>query len=875
MTIYTDQAWGAVVVFGLPDPASPQSGKGVVFTNGLFVLPAEIPAATYTAQAWLTDLGGETFTANLRTPCSAGGTIRAVVDDVDGLLSKILVKDPTLGGWYLESARLLPATTVFVISNSSGLAPTVNQILWIEAEAMKVTNVVAQTSGSWSITVTRGQCGSFAVTHQVRPSVYWIPGADETKAKIPVTSKPEPTRNRFLARAYRLRETELGAAVSHYRDGYLARVSPRFAPEQWEFTFEPVAKLIEEHEVRAGVSPTALSHGVEILSMGYLTNEDGTHRQAPNQAVLWLTAKEAALFFDWPFRQPGSAGLDATLVTAAQAVFASTALIPQLCHIGSASGEGTYEITSLEQVSAGVWPWVPQEEFIRVGLIHRASTIDLMGKKVLLFPVLPGNSPLNLVRYQGGFAESSAAPLLASDTPPTVELWLLPLMTTANFFATVLASDCGDSGRALDLFPPGVGIALPDSFINYGAPAGSPSLDTLALAELDQLLTQPYLLPLKPGASLADILNNLCRLHRLVPTPLAAGGMTLRPWARPFSSAANPVVLEQVELEILQDVQPLRAMEFVAGVDLLTFEPTTKTPRLATVMGTKTKERGDLERVWIYSNIDLLPNNNGTDPFDSGDLFDCCRAFFVTLQGEPIVLRGMTDLDVSVYQTVDYLTLSDDSVPTYLGRGVTNKRYIVISVGLSWNDSGQPLLLLPDELNNTALQTTGKIAPTLIVREVRQILGAGPYTIKVRVDSIGDVTFDPNSAHGGIWAAIVAGVGYVLIRRPVHAQVNDPTKDGKGWREAYATLSAVSYIGPEGELTLSLSALWLHDGLTVADYLVRDQTFISLMDLDTANRLGVRVEPRTEQLYSNGTGLDFAKFDGQQPFDFHRTVIGV
>jgi hypothetical protein len=854
------QAWGAIVIYGFPDPASPQSGAPVVFTNGAFALPAELTG--YTIRNWLTEIGGETFTANLRTPCAAGGSIRALLEDTDGALSALLVKDSTAAGWYLESAAIDDAVTSFTLSGNT--APTINLLLWIEGEAVKVTNVVAgPTARTWVVTVTRGQCGSFAATHRVTPSVYWAPGSNGIAERILVTSKPVPSRHRFLARAYRLRETETGTTeVSHYRDGYLSRTVGRISPRVCEFHFEPVTRLIEDHVVRRNAGPVSVGRCIEITDLAEAFGIAGS-QVYPRKARLWLSAKEAGLFLDFPFRQPGNTGIDATLVTLAQSVYQSGAECPKLCKLTSTPGEALYEITSIEYIPGSSVPDHSSEEFILVNLSVWRSDIAL-GERI----TEAGYTVFS--RYPGGFAQGQAVPLIVGDTPPQVELWLLPSLTIAQFFARFLCSNGGDMDNAFDLFPPGVGLRLPDVFINWGIPQLNPSLDTVALAELDQLQTTKYIWPIKPGTKPADLLNHICRLLRIVPTPLVEGGMTLRTWARPFTSTANEVVLEDTELELLTDIAPLRALEFVAGVDLLTFEPVTP-PRLALVQSTLTAEAGDLERVWV-----LVQDRNALDDeaFASGDIFECCRAFFVTLQGEPLVLKGVTDLDGVSYQSVDYLTLTDPAIPTPLGRGVISKRYIVISVGLSWNDAGQPILLLPDELNNAALQSTGKIAPTLRVSELRQVKGAGPYTIAVRVDSLGDTTFDANSAHGGIWYDILSEAGYVRCIRPVHNTVTDPTKDRIGWLECYAQIASLTYVGPETQMELTLAAAWLHDGLTAQDYFVAGETFITLMDVNTGNRLGFRVEPAATQLYSNGTGLDFLKFDGVLPFDSHRSLIG-
>lgn len=869
MTVYTDQAWGALVVFGLADPGSPQSGKGVVFTNGLFSLPADIPAATFTIRAWLTELGGETFTANLREPCSAGGGISAKIDDSLGSLSALLVPDPKTPGFYLEDARLLPSDTTIHLRSIGNTPPTVNQILWIEAEAVKVTAVTAgDTTRTWTVTVTRGVCGSFAVSHHLTPSVYWVPGSDGLKERILVTTKPVPSRHRFFARAYRLRDAGSSTVVSHYRDGYLSRQMSSINPPQWEFSFEPAGKLLEEHQVRERVTPTPLSRCVEVLTQGFVHH--GAHRLVPLTANLWLRGKDASLLFDWPFRPCGSPGIDPDAVTEAQAVFVNS---DYLVKLSTEAGDGTYTVTSLEAVAPQTLFIDLQTEFIRVGLAHRKSTIDLTDKVTTPFVSLGTASAY--ARYTGGFSEGAAIPLVADSQVPTAELWALPTLTVCDFFAKILGSDKGDSAGPFDRFGPGLGIGFPDSFINWDSPAVTPSLESLDLAELDQLFTQKWVWPLKPKTKVADLLNSICRLLRLVVTPKAKGGLTVRPWARPFTSTANPIKLEQTELTILQDVQPVRALEFVAGIDLLTFEPASK-PRLATVQSTKSAERGDIQRVWVLTQSASALSDVA---FAAGDIFECCRCFFITLQGEPMVLSGMTDLDVSAYETVDYVTLTDDAVPTSGGRGVVVKRYILISLGLSWNDSGQPFLALPDELNNEALQSVGKISPTLRITELRKTLGAGPYTVTVRVESIGDDTFDGRSDHGGIWDDILDnGEAYVRVIRPLHNTVTDATKDRQGWLECYATLQGIRYIGPESEFDLELSANWLHDGLTVEDYFFSSSTiediFITLMDVNTSNRLQITIEPIDSQWYTDGTGNDFDKFDGLLPVDGHRSLIG-
>lgn len=867
MTIETSQAWGAIHIYGLPDPVSPQSGNGVVFSNGLFTLPSEISSATNVKRAWMTEIGGETYTANLREPCQAGGSIRAIIEDRDGLLSASLIPAPNGSGYYLEDAIVSASATTLHLSGNT--APTVNQILWIENEAVKVTVVASgHTQRTWTVTVTRGVCSSFAVAHHLTPSVYWVPGSAGTGERIQVTTKPAPTRHTFFARAYRLRDAGSSTVVSHARDLYLARIVSSINPRICEFHFEPIGKLVEEFQARKDVQPVQLSHCIELLH--HETHQEAGNVFQPENAVLWLTAREASLLLDWPFRQCGATGIESSYVTAAQDVFVQS---DRLIHGTTSSGDATWSITALEHIPVGVVVTSPQEEFIRIGLSREKSNYSLAGRETEGFIVQSSDALYETagvyVRYEGGWSEGPAVPLPEGD-PPAVEFWFLPALGVAPFFAQFLVSNKGEGGGgSRDTFPPGFGLGLPDTMVNWDVTAVNPSLDTLALAELNQLYTQVWLWPLKPKVKVSDLLNSICRLLRLLPTPLKEGGITLRVWARPFTSVANEIVLEQEHLTILDDVRPLRVLEFVSGIDLLTFGPKSK-PRSASVQSTKVAERGDADRIWILTQD---PNALSDAAFGSGDIFACCRCFFVTLQGEPLVLKGMTDLDVSSYETVDYVTLTDEAVPTENGRGVSGKRYILISIGLSWNDAGQPVLMLPDELNNPNIQSTGKIAPTLQVTEIRSIVGEGPTVVTIYVTSIGDDTFDGTTAHSGIWADI-AGTGTVRIIRPIHNVIGDPAKDRPGWLECYADLTAISYVGPESSFTLEIDDNFLHDGLTIADYLVGGESFITLMDVNTHNRLTVRVEPINEQWYDNGDGLDFLKFDGVLPVDGHRSLIG-
>src|SRR3990167_7598143 len=170
-TLFTD---GPLTASTLPGPLSPLSSSTQIVQ---LLQPGGITGATVRI-------------SDLRDPLIATSTPTALIDDnAAGTLSALFFVDP---GWVTTTRWVLLATvrvskTETSIKLTGTTAPTVNQLIWIGNECMKVT-AVSTSNITHTCTVTRAQCGSRAVVHALDPDAY-PPGDDGSKGPLIASSR--------------------------------------------------------------------------------------------------------------------------------------------------------------------------------------------------------------------------------------------------------------------------------------------------------------------------------------------------------------------------------------------------------------------------------------------------------------------------------------------------------------------------------------------------------------------------------------------------------------------------------------------------------------------------------------------------------------
>ncbi len=838
-------------VHGLPDPDDLTSGEGVAWTTAeIPSLPSGVLGTGYTQRARLREISGEAYQADLREPTRPGGGWSVTLDDPGGRLGAIFLADPTARRYFLETSSVNASATSWILSGDE--APVVGDVLWLDAEAVTVDAVTPILDLLWTVTVTRGACGSTATAHALVPSRDWG-GSDGREARLVVSTQPDLTASRWLATLTLLREVPGGTpALARRHYGHLSAPPRPLHPRRWQVDVSPVLSLLDGHAPYAAAREVTLSRAVEAVRVVTVAVSGGASRRVATEAALWLSGVEASLLLDAHLTGLGSTVADSDAVDLyAARVAGAGGVAPHL--LLRAGGDALYRVDSISLASPGLpgsTDWEGGLPLVRLGLTLAEDAGQDLARDGATVSTL-ANGLGTITRYPSGWIEDyGGAPLYVTQDRPAATLRALWTVTPPDALALALTGATLDGTAALW---GAQSLDLPASLLAVGTPAGDPGTVTKAsrvLSELAQVMPAVPL-PFTAETQPADVLADLLRLYCAALIPLTDGTLTIGIWGRPSAASVALTLRADVPVEVSATLTPVTAWEVEYGRAPVTWEPS-GTPRTVTVRGVR-RGSGETQRIRVYD-----ADGAGDLALRDGLLGEALRLFDLLFGGPRMVLRARVASDAEHVPT-DQILLTAPEVPHYSGEGVSSRVYLVLGADLDWATGEQELLLLEDGPNNEDLASAGVLAPALRVRSVALTDPADPLVATVYVTSEGETArVDLRTAHGGIWRAIADVGGLVRVASfPQHAPALSATKDRPGVREAYATLAG---LGPDW-VRITLTADYLRGDLTLLDYLPEGESWVLLPDRRTDSPAGP-IAPIPSQGYDAGAGVDFATVAG-------------
>jgi hypothetical protein len=858
------------VLHGLRNPEDSEDESPIVFTSRdlpAAALPA--PLSGFTVVPWLASVSGWNWSSDPRRVIGSGGMASVLLEDPSAVLGTQLLRSAITSSWDIEATRLEPGATSIRVTGTPGALPTAGTVAWIENEAVKITAVNPRTLGattstaSATLTISRGECGSWDVLHRLDPLDYDA-RSDGLEDRLLLDSRPGLGAYTFLCSLYLIRLDQYGGLKSYIRRwGYLQAVPTPRKGRTWELKVADIGDLLAEHQMGNEARQVTLSHAVQVLESvgGAEAGDEGRRfhgigqglfdlgvgiadgqQPAPENppppvatsAALYLDRLEAERFFREPLHLAG-AGLSQAMVEdlAAEIVNGRSDGVTWYVEL-EAGGKWVYQLTAISYTTVPL-PGVSLAlgPFVRVGLSF------IRGEPGM------GYDPAQ------GWSSRPGAPLTAGQAAPKAALRLRLQKTPMQAFLALAISDGAATASAYDLLPCRIGAALPPEVFNVSSAAGSVlSIDvaTKKLAERDQLLSRkfPYQLQISKPVKLGDFLRgDVFLLHSLLPGPLMSGAWCARPWIYPAPASPTAVVTPAEFIpEPGQRLPLLRALRLSSGFDMLTLEPQfVRDVKLA-----QSRERGAEAPLAIRS---WLPGNQiGVSALTgSGALASLVTAWLQVYGGEPVAYEVEVSLDWvedNGVEFLDFVTWSNDEVLSSSGRGVSGN-FIIFGLAFDWKTGIALLRLIPDTFNVS--QTTiaeGQIAPTLRPVAVTPV---SSLVVDVEVESLGDAAFDATTAHGGIWQELLDLEIPIHVTRPAEHNA-EGALERDGWLESYPTITSITVGATTSTLRLTFPAAWERDGFMVSDLVDVGDTFLSLPDRrdSAANAAGDLIEPPELQL---------------------------
>ena len=793
----------AVAIEGLRNPLSTTDPASVLFVYGdttSLTLPLALTSSRVLPLLDSND-PGEGWSSDLRKPISSGGeqAIR-ILDTPDGALGKILLFDPAEATWDV-SVSVLAAGALSV--QVSGPTPPPLGFYWVEEECIEITAVAIVAMGggtsalSYNLTISRGQCGSRDRTHFINPAAI-SPSEDGTEERLTLWPRPNFGAYRFRGTMYLLESAFSAnpATIVEARHFFIDE-EPLAGIPAYELHPKDVAEAMEHHTWHLAKSvqlPYRIFvnyEGADFVSMPMIAHRPPiATRKVPAACVLYLDRLRAWQLFSSPLGEVGQPGFSTSL----------------LSDLRTRLGKGGNKIRELIKLTTRSEQWL----FVASNPRLPPNPVLLRGDPVIIVD-------LTLIDYTKGssldtepdessnqssdgydtddYSNQVFTRLLAdnlrpprvplSEDPPTLEFWYQLNMTPIEAYLYTTTSNGGYSADPYDALI-GVGLGIPSDWQNRGAAPANPLTapwGTTELLALNGLLSETYTYYLKAGDRLGDFLANLCTLHTLIHAPLTTGELMLRRFARPIDAGPISVLDPDISQPVApgERLTPLRAFLLYSGIKTLTLEP--EFVRSISLGGPANRATGAPVSVRVWQ-----PGNQLTDEqIQQGTIGHLLRAFFSLMGGAPIRYSVPCHVLRQNLQPGDFVLWSDDRIPTPQGRGFTGIRFVVVGADLNYKTGIKVYRLLRDYYNELP-QSVGQIAPTLS----HPLPSLNGLSVTLTVGSQGDASFDATTAHGGIWASLLAGGGYVRVVSP---DFHNPTdqNDGAGWGEAYGQINGVRF----------------------------------------------------------------------------------
>lgn len=845
--------------------------------------------------------------SDLRDPLIAASAPSVqIADDRIGTYSRYFAPDPGWANttrWILVNATTLPASTTSMVL-SGDTAPTVNQLVYLGNETIRIDSV-SQLSFRHIYTcgVTRGVCGSRAVTHSLDPSTY-PPGDDGSRESLVVYSRRVYDGNRKIEAAlymFSMSETNPENIESAFWVwyGYLSDVPKQNADFQWTINVKHFTQALTEFQMRGG-EPLDLARCVQStqLSTGYYGGTGsvggvatipgtGTFGGLPQQVIFHLTVYEFERLFNVVARAHHASNF-----TGASALGVIEGLL-------TPDGRVFFELTG--EVGGHSWVW-------RVTGIDAANGAN--NDVISVYGTLTGFSPkasatddpvtfepdedFTYNRDEGlnaGFTYSNnenetRVRLAQGETAPKISCRLrLSPCTFVDAALMILLSGYGSgvNDATYDLIPGGRGMQFNPSWLNTGsAPA-----DPLAVSKGTQLWLEHlaiddevYEYAFTHETKIGDWFRNELLLRNMilafVPT---TGKIGPRIWVRNDSyTALRPVIFPETDIDSTENLPEQRAVFLERGIDSVTLEAKFRKPLQDLDARSSDLSKAPTVRIWKQG------GSFSDEELQAGNLSLFLRAVFGVGVGTPRVFP----IPLSVDDTVsfgDLVTWTDPFVATASGRGFTTRKLICLGIDPVAKEAIKYAYCVEDLVNlDTSEDATTKLGTALRIDGIVDLnTTARTATLLVSAFDIGQV-FRIDTGDSSLWSNIVTGTGVVSIRTEALHNPRQTAGERLGYQEMYVTITAVTYDAKAKKSYISVSwssamgGTFNSRGVT-AENVIAIGSIVQLPDYraQSAAPTGTAINPVLHQGYNAGAGSNrthISALSRRPRFDGRRSLLG-
>lgn len=881
----------ALIIAGCPDPEAPTATAPVAWCSGDISsvpggAPANLAAATRRRRVKLAEDGVDGFVSqvSLREPVAAGGVLKVKLVDERrpaGVsvfswreLGPLFAPDPaqlSTAYWSVRTsvAFLAQGATTFQLV---GPQPAVNDILWIEEEAVQVNAVTPLGVELWEVTVTRGVLGSRAREHAIGTS-YPI-GSTGAEFCLVATNRPDFDRYSFDAEVHYLRMD--GADAVEVVRSFYRKTDGRPIPRGnlWEVSTRDLGTAVKKTNKGRGSGP--LSFAVQVLERGVNFGNaplpftgvgpgPAGSPATPGQATkvrVWLTPEEADRRLSRRLRYPDSGTVDQT------AVFDFNNRLfyvppgfsgPRLGHefvleVGGYSW--VYQVTEVgyaENAIGGGFGWntsVQQElTYVDGDLVDYVQDDGKAGKindNPVEYPAFPpvANPTLQLVprrplKYNAGWSDLAADPIRVDqgEERPTFKMrsWARGFRPVQWILTLLLSRHGGGTADAdYDLIPGDLCPGFSRAMLSMGSAPGSPlAVDprTKSLLELDALLTHTEDICFEwDGFDVGAELTRVCSLYNLMAAQVASG-YTFRQIAAPIQAAA-PTPLKQVvgKGELVntgQRLAPVRSLKIVGGAKPLSLEPRWVVEPFA--WGFQSDELGEAVEIRTWQ-----PGGAPTPgQLLNGPLGRFLQVRFLLHRGAPPVYKIKTKVPNGNLDVGDLVAWTDASIPTAAGRGVTGKRMLVVGLDLVFWRGDQFIYVIEDILNDLS-SYEGTVGLSLLIE--RAELASNGTTLRLLVAALGvGPEFDITGTPTDIYQILADNFGFCRIL--VEDAHNPPGPlERQGMLEFYGVVRGCSREAGSGAnfLEVDIDLAWSRGGVSPND-IVEGASYVEMADLRLSN----------------------------------------
>lgn len=817
-----------LIMYGIPNPYSRDSSSAVLYTDGELPTagrPSELSTATVLEIVDPDKLPGIQFGADPRNPVGQGGEISVFLreEENDGTLGTMFQKDVAAGTWGLNTNRLTAADTVATVNDATtgGSAAPASGLYFIENECVdvEVTSQTLSTTPTYTLALTRGQCGSIARVHVLRPADYSA-GEDGSADRIELSRKPN-FDERFLCGVYCFVLDQNNAIWGYVLRRGVVLGEPTYVDgHAYEIAIQMLEDTIADHEVGNGVE-LSLSYRMIITQTGA---GPAANLLLPQQAIVLCTAPQADRFFGDPSRLRNAEVLDADTVSDLSTRIQGD---PQTNYQLVVDHDDTwvFHVDAL-----GVYSFQANGQSLTAVAIYLTLEEDGFSEGAT---VLSGDFEQASQKLKPWWRMSTASIFVDGDksgAPPRMRLRMQIRATVADTFLKLMISNDGSSGLDYDDLIGGIGMGLPQSYFNTGSLADHP-MDVLGntkeLFQLNQLLgpINVYTFDLGRPINLRTFLTNEFIASQLLLGPLQNGRLALTSW---FHQETPTVTLEPVNRpqKVGKRLSSIKRLDLAAGLRILDLEPATR--RSVRWMGTQNIKTSEVQPLRFHreglnlSEAEIL----------EGDLSGLVLAFYKVFGGAPTVYPVTCHLEDHIRNGVNFgdsVLWSDSTLPSPNGMGISGA-WFVVGIDPNYDDGEVTYLLLQNR--TVLLLDPGLIGPVLRPFNVTHVSNT---IATMNVLPSGQSSFNPETDFGETFIEIYNNSGYVELTNFDQAPIGP--LEPVGSVTAHAKITAIT-TNPDGSVTFQMTvpSAYLRGSITrAADLFIEGETRIVLPSRVPAN----------------------------------------